>query len=67
MSIGKMYNVDCALGTQRNQSTCCWYDVGLNVHAQTKDRSDDRRNSFCEELKTCMCTQSYVDGRIISE
>jgi hypothetical protein len=39
------------------------HGFGLNVHAQTKDKSGDRRNTFCEELESCI--RSYVDGRII--
>jgi hypothetical protein len=27
-----------------------WYDIVLNVHAPTEDKTDSRKDSFCEEL-----------------
>jgi hypothetical protein len=39
-----------------------WYDIILNVHVTTEDKSDDRKDSFCEELECVFdkCPKYYV-------
>ena len=29
----------------------CWYDIALNVHASTLDKSDDSKDTVDEELE----------------
>jgi hypothetical protein len=43
-----------------------WYDIiVLNVHAQTEDKSDDMKDSFCEELKRVLDHFSKYHTRIM--
>lgn len=32
----------------------CWCDTGLNVDATTEDKSDDMKDSFCEESENVL-------------